>query len=1104
MGLWFMCYLPCQELAAQNLYPIKKDAQWGLINGDGEIVLQPAYDAIGEFKKYGYSVMQRDGGVGLLNQRAEEIIKPKYQDLKVLDSTLIAVMDQAQWMVINLKEEVVLEKGYERVFIWEGQYLAYQKLDKWGIADISGKKICDPQYDLINLLESDHFQTKLAGRFGLISLSGETILEPQFDEVKVYDEELFFFKEGRKWGAVNASGEVLIDAHFDHFQKVGENFIKLTKQGNKFLYSKIAQAIISKDEFSEFYSFKPEQVLVKKLRRLGLLDAKGELILTPQYHEIHSYTEGIYRAKKESKWGLVKKGDQVILDFEYEFIAPSKSGVAIVRKDKKFGLVNMDGSELVEAKYAKIEVDGNQVKAMQGNELKIFALDDAGELQDENEFKKHMTIKIGKRDQRNMVRRTPTWADDNLRLENFEWFYEPSVDKWGLRSLDDMSVVIEPTYHWINIERAYGFTVVGIETMQYLRLDRTEFRVEMVYGLVNNDVGKLTTFVNLWDIRFSDFEKGMPVARTIFDSGRHGLITRKGKIIAKDMAYIGDFNDGIARYSPKGTLTGREKVKEHKLDNVNEYWSNMMAPYLMTSYTTFDRNLHSSGNLTCDDCHWGYIDTLGQIIAPATYDFARDFVNQVGIVECDKKWGVLDNKGKILVPCDYDGINFLENTSNEILQIFINRQKYGLIDTLGQMTVSLMYDEIGAFSNNRLAVKKANKWGFVNKNGFEIIPCVYDKVRNFNEGFATVKYKNKWGLINKNGNVIFDFKYPQLGNASGGLVWFGDSLGKGYKNLEGNTVINSDYQKAEDFSNGVARVKMKGQYGLIDKSGKFVCRPKYISIKAFNDHGLAKVKYGGDKQKAGYINNKGQLINSAPFKLLGEYQEDMVSFRLKDKYGFMNTDGDIVIDPIYSKVSSFSEGMAMVQQKGKCGYINLQGTQIIPCEFSKCLDFKEDKAVVYKGYKKAGLIDRDGKFIIKPGLNKLLSFEKGRGLVRENEYKFYYITDQARLYEGYYQKASTFKHGVAVVQINGKWGVINQKGIQIIPPKYDKISSFEDGYAKVLINEFSGLTNLKGELIVDPDYEYISYAGEGLFRVEKGDKIGYFDKKGKWVWGLQK
>ncbi|MBK8704792.1 MAG: WG repeat-containing protein [Saprospiraceae bacterium] len=158
--------------------------------------------------------------------------------------------------------------------------------------------------------------------------------------------------------------------------------------------------------------------------------------------------------------------------------------------------------------------------------------------------------------------------------------------------------------------------------------------------------------------------------------------------------------------------------------------------------------------------------------------------------------------------------------------------------------------------------------------------------------------------------------------------------------------------------------------------------------------------------------------------------------------------------------------------------------------------------MVYKGIKRAGLVSLDGQLILEPGLDRLLKFQEGRGLMRDEKLRFYYITEQANVYDGYYEKATAFKHGVAVVQINGKWGIINQKGIEIIPPKYDRIDSFEGGYAKVRIEGLNGLSNLDGQLIAQPDYEFISYAGQGLFRVEQGDKIGYFDTEGHWIWGL--
>ncbi len=137
-------------------------------------------------------------------------------------------------------------------------------------------------------------------------------------------------------------------------------------------------------------------------------------------------------------------------------------------------------------------------------------------------------------------------------------------------------------------------------------------------------------------------------------------------------------------------------------------------------------------------------------------------------------------------------------------------------------------------------------------------------------------------------------------------------------------------------------------------------------------------------------------------------------------------------------------------------------------------------------------------------MDRLLKFNEGRGLVRDKKYRFYYITEHAGLHNGYYQKAMAYQHGVAVVQIDGKWGVINQKGMALIPPKYDKIEQFIGGYAKVMISGYSGLTDLEGKPIAKPSFELISYAGEGLFRAEQGDKVGYLDSEGHWIWKLSK
>ena len=590
-----------------------------------------------------------------------------------------------------------------------------------------------------------------------------------------------------------------------------------------------------------------------------------------------------------------------------------------------------------------------------------------------------------------------------------------------MRKLTDGSIQIEPTFHYIQVEKDLGFTLVGIEKFGKYEFERTTFRFEMIFGLVKNDIGLLVTEVDFWDVRFTDFENGYPTARVIFSNGRHGLVDRIGKIVRKDFAFIGGFEEGAARMSIQGQLSGNMKNQKN-LGKLSGYLNDMLSVNYRVDYTQYDQLFQQEAMLTCNDCEWGYIDTSGQVVVPPSYSFAEDIVNKVGIVECAGKWGMIDNSGKVLIPCRYDGVQFLENTNNKILKIYIQQPKYGLIDTLGHLTVNAVYDEIGQFSEGRLAVKRNGMWGFVDSNGLEVIPCRFRSVNNFSEGLASVKLGQYWGFVDKMGNVDIGFKYKRSGNFKDGLAWVYEGEGIGYINQEEDFVIPPVFDKAYDFEKGVARVVQKNNYGLIDRNGKFVQRPRYNDIQPFDQHGLAIVRYGNERIRYGVINLKGEQITRVSFSSIEPYQEGLAAVKFRDDYGYIDTTGHLVIPNIYSKVSGFVEGRAAVQKDGQCGYIDRNGNTVIDFNFSKCLDFDDGKAVVYKGIRKAGLIDLDGGFIFKPSLNRLLQFKEGRGLMRDNKYRFYYITEQAGLYNGYYQQASEFKHGVAVVQIDEKWG----------------------------------------------------------------------------------
>ncbi|MCB0663097.1 MAG: WG repeat-containing protein, partial [Saprospiraceae bacterium] len=1045
---------------AQTLFPVKVNKKWGLINQEGKLVTQTEYDAIGEFKASGLAIMQKKGKVGVLDLKAQEVVPASYEDIKVLSPDLFSVKQNAIWKVINLAGDTIVQSGYDHVEVWFEDFLGYMIHGKWGMVSAKGAPLAAPIYDKIFSEDGYFFKTEIDGKVGVIDRMGNTVLEPMFDEITILDGRVIFCKDANKWGAVNIYGNEIVPVRFDAFTEINPGFLKLYEGAHQYLFSTLSGQILTEEPYDNFFAFSRHYVLVKNNRLLGLMDDCGNWILSPIYNEIQHYGQHYFRVNYQGMWGIVDEGDRQIIPQEFDYVAPLKSNFCLVKKNNLFGVCNPKGKLVVPTLYQRIEIENRQAKAYLADSLSIYDFDPMGNLIAEGNFGEHFTITIGKKKPSQPVNNS---IESAFVLKDFEWFYSPETDKWGLRKLNDGNVQIDPIFDFVKVIKDLNLTLVGINKSKKLVFDRTTYRFDMVFGLVDNRTGALITEMNLWDIRFDDFRKGYPLARCIFENGRHGLILKTGTVLLKDFIYIGEFSEGMARVSMKGKLSGSMDGGKESLVSINDFLGNLSVPNRMTDFTAHDLVFNREADLICEDCTWGFIDTLGRMVIQPQFEYAMDCLSEVIICKYNEKWGAVNFEGKQLIPFEFDDIHFLEQTGNRIIRVYKREEKYGLIDTSGQIKISAVFDEIGSFSEGKLAVKRNNFWGFVNKLGQEIVPCRFQKVENFSEGLAAVKIGNNWGFTDRLGDLAIPANFKRVGNFSNGLAWAVTNNGLGFINTKGEMVIPEQFQRAFDFKFGVAIIMQEGKFGLIDPQGNFILKPKYPEMEPFDNMGLSVVRYGSENVRYGLVNLKGELITTQGYREIRPFKEGMAAVRTKNGFGFVNLQGQQIINDIYSKVSDFSEGKAAVQLEGNCGYIDKEGKYLAEPQYSKCLDYKDGVAVVYRGIKNAGLLDSAGNTIIEPQINRLLDFSEGRGLVRDSSYNFYYITEQAKPYDGYYQKAGQFNDGVAVVQVDGKWGIINQKGIEIIPPKYDKIESFEDGYAKVRIQGFNGLASLNGD-----------------------------------------
>ncbi|MGK0390314.1 MAG: hypothetical protein ACI94Y_003066 [Maribacter sp.] len=1076
-----------------NLYPIKKGGKWGVINQQGKIIIQPTYDAISNFKHYGYAVIQKEGNSGLIDSRGAFVFPAKYKDLRVISKHLFGIKSEGTWNVID-KQGNILIRDYDSASPLDDKHILYWQKELCGLVDLNGKIIIPANYQSIKWdKDKTLFIVKKNKKIGLYTTKGEVIREPVFREIQIINTGLILTKRRYKWGAIDGDGQELLADLFSHFKISSYNFLLIYKQERCYLYSIDERSMIGNEFFNNYIPLNKNWIVFQKFKTMGLMDSTGRIVAPALFQEIRPFGDNNFRIKTNGKWGIINNENENISPPIYDYISPLNNYISIVKKDEKFGILHENGKLIINTVYNKIDIKDGQIKAYQGEKLSIFIITEEG-LKQGDEFKQYASISIKKRESKKEENR----KKENHQISNYEWFYAPEEKKWGLRNIQDGSTRLSPQYDFIDIKMTHHFTVAGTRKAMTQQFGDFPVRFNFHFKLIDNKTGVIVSKHLFREIRFSDFDQG-PTARAILDNGRHALIDKKGQIVCMGYAYIGEFNEGLAPMVMQGTLSAAKNKNDFIICPMKEYLIGSYGSYILGDFGNMPQFIP---NLSCKDCSWGYIDTLGRMKVPPDYQAATPFINNIGIVKKAGKWGLVNRMAEEILPCQYSKITYFDDAS-PILHIESKCKKYGLVDSLGTTVSESKFDNIREECGGLMAFRKNKKWGYILSNGHAAINEQYVKANDFKENKAAVFDGFKWGFINKRGELIIDFQYSRAGNFNSGLAWAKTTKGFGYINEKNEFVIPPQFRKAYDFEGGVARVKEKGKIRLINMRGVFISSYQFDDLSSFDKYNLA-VARGNFKNSIYYflVNKKGEKVGNQTFRRIYPFREGMAAVKKKGKYGFINAQGQLIVPATFDKVSQFSEGFAWVKINGNCGYINKMGKFVVQPEFSKCKDFEDGRAIVYVNARKGGLVDKGGDYVLEPKLNRLLAFTEGKGLVKDNE-KFYFVRESGEIYEGYYDTAKTFENGTAFIEIDGYWGIINKKGATIITPKYDSIERMNNNINKVKVSKLHGIIRPNGSFLLYPTYEYLNYMGNGIIRIEQGGKIGYMDLEGKWIWKLE-
>ena len=261
----------------------------------------------------------------------------------------------------------------------------------------------------------------------------------------------------------------------------------------------------------------------------------------------------------------------------------------------------------------------------------------------------------------------------------------------------------------------------------------------------------------------------------------------------------------------------------------------------------------------------------------------------------------------------------------------------------------------------------------------------------------------------------------------------------GYLHPNGETAIGPRFDWADEFSEGRARVGIKGRYGFIDRSGDFVVPAIYDAVSTYWN-GFAQVRKEG---KTALLDAQGAVAVPADYDVIVPLDDRRflvgtdaqgadpghLDFRLEVElrtanYSFLDSTTGAATQPVSARVHFLTadlgsrlwletgrkyyltdtdgrrlsegfdyggplyRGRAIVKREGRTGAVDVDGNIVVPLRFGHIFPFADTWAVFCEGpfgKGKCGYVDRNGAVMIDARFDSASPFVDDRAKVRRGE-----------------------------------------------------------------------------------------------------------------------
>ncbi len=669
---------------------------------DSISALHPGWVSINRNKKITHYIVKKNGKYGLVGDDGEWLLNPEYDNIKLVRKRRLAIYSNGKMGYADTWGNVSLPPKFDEANIMGDYYYDVRKGDKWGIFSREKQKMITPfSYDEFDFCGGCGGRVSYAyasknGKWGVLSFDGEVLVPFEYEHPAHYgmrsDNWVTSYEKDSVDVVINMNTNTVYSANEYGWMRVMNGALALEKDGKFGFVGKDGQQLTSfrYDDVSDPYgnfSWGP-YIGVSIDSMMGIIRNDGKVMVPADNYDMVWVSNDYFEVKKAGKVGMINAKGEMVLPLIYDDVNGSrsleielKSGQQVqlyeLTKDEKVGFYNPENGVILKPQYDRLDI------VLSADSLTYYI--EADEKWGEDYYDVYKGLYAA-----NGTLLMPTNYDD-YRLLNQRWVKTEESDDflYGLYDLQNQKEVLKPIYTTLKfVNDRYVYTVKGdlysddhttaifdTKKGEWLDLGYSDIRMVRHKNLI---IVSDTTNSYLWSLtQQKRLSKPYPITKSSYgdihniESFSHGLaeVSRDGKegfINTEGKEVVPAIYDEV-KITDGGVIRLTQRVNDNFVED--RFVDSLGQPI---SDKVFKRPRYGYG---------GYAD-----IQVGDYLLITDLAERGGTL-----YGVMNLDGEILVPAEYDKIFYFPNGEGFIVQ---RDRHFGLFNENGGTIVPVVLDNV--------------------------------------------------------------------------------------------------------------------------------------------------------------------------------------------------------------------------------------------------------------------------------------------------------------------------------------------------------------------------------------------------------------------------